>query len=145
MLIYFSHFIMLLFLCLVSIRDKLPKDEKGNIKQKNPILIYQPPDITNMEGKVVLSALFQNLALSTVQTDLYHTQKTNTEQTNQHTGLWDAQPHCSQWISGVRDVHFWEEAPDSLDITLFSYSYRALNEGISKVHRNSALPQKPDQ
>lgn len=58
MLIYFSHFIMLLFLCLVSIRDKLPKDEKGNIKQKNPILIYQPPDITNMEGKVVLSALF---------------------------------------------------------------------------------------
>lgn len=37
--IYFSQFIMFLFLCIVSIRDKLPKDEKGNIKQKNAILI----------------------------------------------------------------------------------------------------------
>jgi len=39
MLIYFSQFIMFLFLCIVSLRDKLPKDEKGNIKQKNPTLI----------------------------------------------------------------------------------------------------------
>lgn len=39
MFIYFSQFIIFLFLCIVSIRDRLPKDEKGNIKQKNPILI----------------------------------------------------------------------------------------------------------
>lgn len=97
---------MFLFFCIVSMKDKLPGDEKGNIKQKNPILIYQPSDITNMKGKIVLSVLFLNLALSTVQTDLYHTQKTNTERKTQHTGRWDAQPHCSKWISGVRDVHF---------------------------------------
>lgn len=97
---------MFLFLCIVSMRDKLSRDEKGNIKQKNPILIYQPPDITNLEGKIFLSVLFLNLALSTVQTDLYHTQKTSTEEISKHTGLWDAQPHCSKWISGVRDVHF---------------------------------------
>lgn len=59
-----------------------------------------------MKGKIVLSVLFLNLALSTVQTDLYHTQKTNSEQTSQHTVLWDTQPHWSKWISGVRDVHF---------------------------------------
>lgn len=69
MFIYFSHFIMLHSFGIVSKRDKLPKDEKGNIKQKNPTLIYQHPNITNMNGKTVLSALFLNVALSAVQTD----------------------------------------------------------------------------
>lgn len=37
--IYFGQFIVFLFLCIVSIRDKPPKDEKGDINPKNPVLI----------------------------------------------------------------------------------------------------------
>lgn len=53
--------------------------------------------------------------------------------------------HCSLWNLEVRDVHFLGEAPDSLDVTFLSCPDRALNQGIGKVHGNSALLKKPDK
>lgn len=92
-------------------------------------------------GDVVSAVLFLKAAVSTVQPDLYHAPKPNPEQTNQHAGLRDLR---LQWNSGVRDVHFWGKATDSLDVTLCSSPYRAFNEGISRVHRNEASPKKTD-
>lgn len=71
-----------LFLCILSIRDKPLKDEKANTKKQESNTYLTTSRYQQTWGERVLSVLFLNPAISTLQTDRYHTQKPNTEQTN---------------------------------------------------------------